>query len=571
MALNYAKLWSCGRTTPCRLSLRYGIPLLLNARLRAWPSVDSPSTLKAGLQLDFEPMDPPLVERTASSVEDLLRAVAHNSTMLRFKSIAADVRRAMDDLHKRLHEAAVPSGELLFVKVPNIESLLPLLKPAHFEALVNYFLEAPNKYTMSSEVVSATAALSSSPKRTLGLVGTTLRLKNGARVGRLLERGGADGPCSKPDTVPCCSSVSCRLATSDLEEALDLEAGEASKLRIRACMDAVRRVEPRTWQFLTLQEVLSKRRVTQAARVVSAVLKATLAEYARWQDNVTLARTRARLKLLRAETSLTPLTSVADANRRYEYVVPVNDDTSFFKWFTSSLYKGATLAMSASVGKLRDGDDLRQLDALRDSRVHVDPLIPVVRVSPGAMFGPFMVDDGVPPDGVNMGALGSTVGTLVAAFMDPVRGPLDGVSRTRPKYEKATASKYDAALDCLVSRTSKNGPSIVDKKEASQVLIDRLGVRIAYGAFEEMLNASSTKAGSSALMDQLSELLGSVQRTFFAAYCFQFCQHEAPNMAGHAMSGRFRCNAVLRDVEAFWKAFTCPVGSSMRPANACVI
>ncbi|KAL1447035.1 hypothetical protein MTO96_044410, partial [Rhipicephalus appendiculatus] len=142
-----------------KLSLRYGIPLLLNARLRAWPSVDSPSTLKAGLQLDFEPIDPPLVERTASSVEDLLRAVAHNSTMLRFKSIAADVRRAMDDLHKRLHEAAVPSGELLFVEVPNIESLLPLLKPAHFEALVNYFLEAPNKYTMSSEVVSATAAL----------------------------------------------------------------------------------------------------------------------------------------------------------------------------------------------------------------------------------------------------------------------------------------------------------------------------------------------------------------------------------------------------------------------------
>ncbi|KAL1470849.1 hypothetical protein MTO96_040254, partial [Rhipicephalus appendiculatus] len=316
-----------------KLSLRYGIPLLLNARLRAWPSVDSPSTLKAGLQLDFEPMDPPLVERTASSVEDLLRAVAHNSTMLRFKSIAADVRRAMDDLHLRLHEAAVPSGELLFVKVPNIESLLPLLKPAHFEALVNYFLEAPNKYTMSSEVVSATAALVRELAVFLNEEAPTGRALNLIRY-LLFER-----------LVP--------VATSDLEEALDLEAGEASKLRIRACMDAVRRVEPRT-------EVLSKRRVTQSARVVSAVLKATLAEYARWQDNVTLARTRARLKLLRAETSLTPLTSVADANRRYEYVVPVNDDTSFFKWFTSSLYKGATLAMSASVGKLRDGDDLRQ-------------------------------------------------------------------------------------------------------------------------------------------------------------------------------------------------------------------
>ncbi|KAH7956410.1 hypothetical protein HPB52_008875 [Rhipicephalus sanguineus] len=212
-----------------------------------------------------------------------------------------------------------------------------------------------------------------------------------------------------------------------------------------------------------------------------------------------------------------------------------------------------------------------QLDALRLFRVHVDPLDPVVRVSPGAMFGPFMVDDDVPPDGVNMGALGSTVGALVAAFMDPVRGPLDGVSRMRPKYEKATASKYDKALDCLASRRSKNGPSIVDKEEASPVLIDQLGVRIAYGAFRAMLNASSTKAGDSALMARLSHLLGSVQRTFFAAHCFQFCEHEAPNMAGHATSGRFRCNAVLRDVEAFWTAFKCPVGSSMRPAHACAI
>ncbi|XP_075744175.1 uncharacterized protein LOC142802970 [Rhipicephalus microplus] len=186
------------------------------------------------------------------------------------------------------------------------------------------------------------------------------------------------------------------------------------------------------------------------------------------------------------------------------------------------------------------------------------------------MFGPFMEDNDEPLDGVIIGALGFTVGTLVAAFMDSIRGPLDGVSSTRPKYEKGTASKYDEALECLVSRTSKDGPFVVVKEEASQIIINQLGVRIAYGAFKRTLNARSTKSEESSLIAQLSELLGGVQRTF-AAYCFQCCEHEAPNVAGRVTSGRFRGNAVLRDVEPFWTAFICPVGSSMRPMNACAI
>ncbi|XP_049519462.1 uncharacterized protein LOC125943929 [Dermacentor silvarum] len=361
------------------------------------------------------------------------------------------------------------------------------------------------------------------------------------------------------------------LSTSRLDEALDLDGRSALKLRIRACKEAVRRVEPQTWQFLTLQEILTKRRESQSARIVSAVLNATMAEYARWQDNVTLERTRARLQLLRAERTSTPLLSVADANRRYRHVAAVNYDTVFLHWFITSLSKGAELAKAADIKALRDADDLRQLDVLRHSKVHVDPLDPVVRVSPGFMFAPFMVDDDAPPDGVNTGALGATVGSLVAEFLDPARGPLDGVSRTRPMYEAATAAKYRKALDCLRSRRSRHGPTIADEAEASQVLVDQLGMRIAYAAFEKMRNVSSAKSGGSALMAELSELLGSVQRAFFAAYCFQFCQHEVPHGLGHVASGRFRCNAVLRDVDAFSTAFKCPAGSSMRPAPACAI
>nr|XP_054923533.1 neprilysin-1-like [Dermacentor andersoni] len=275
--------------------------------------------------------------------------------------------------------------------------------------------------------------------------------------------------------------------------------------------------------------------------------------------------------MLRAEASSTPLLSVADANRRYDYVFPVTYHTVFLEWFITSLSSGVAHAKTSRVDALEDTDDLRQLDALRDSKVHIDPLDAVVRVSPGFVFAPFMVDDDAPPDGVNAGALGAAVGSLVAAFLDPVRGPLDGVSRSRVKYEPATASRYRKMLDCLRSRRSKHGHVIADDAEASQVLVNQLGVRIAYGAFEKMRNESKAKSGNSTLMAELSELLGSVQRAFFAAHCFQFCQHEVPRSVGHATSGSFRCNAVLRDVEAFWKAFKCPAGSVMRPAHLCAI
>nr|XP_054923408.1 uncharacterized protein LOC126525010 [Dermacentor andersoni] len=221
------------RSAECRLSLHYGLPLLLNVRLRAWSVAEDPSTRVAGLQLDLEPTDPPLVERTATSIEDALRAVAHNGTMLRFKSIAVDVRRALDALRERLHEAPLWPGGMLFVKVRRIESLLPFVKAAYFVALANHNLPAIFEYRMSSEVASATPSLVHELGVFLHEEAPTGRALNLVRY-LLFER-----------LLP--------LSTSRLEETLDVNARDALKLRIRACRDAVRRVEPRAWQFLTLQ------------------------------------------------------------------------------------------------------------------------------------------------------------------------------------------------------------------------------------------------------------------------------------------------------------------------------
>ncbi|XP_070389787.1 uncharacterized protein [Dermacentor albipictus] len=349
---------------------------------------------------------------------------------------------------------------------------------------------------------------------------------SGARVGRLPARGGADGPRAEPGAVPAVRAPPAAVHLAPR--------GDARRERPRRVESSHSRLQGR-----------------RAPRRATGVAVSHLAGGSH-------------------QTALVPVCThrVGGAERNAGRVRPVagqRDAGAHPRPAADAACRGKLDA--AALGGRREPS----LDALRDSKVHIDPLDAVVRVSPGFLFAPFMVDDDVPPDGVNAGALGAAVGSLVAAFLDPMHGPLDGVSRSRVKYEPATASRYRKMLDCLRSRRSRQGPVIADDAEASQVLVKQLGVRIAYGAFEKMRNDSKAKSGNSTLMAELSELLGSAQRAFFAAHCFQFCQHEVPRNVAHATSGSFRCNAVLRDVEAFRKAFKCPAGSVMRPAHLCAI
>ncbi|XP_077507809.1 uncharacterized protein LOC144118905 [Amblyomma americanum] len=185
------------------------------------------------------------------------------------------------------------------------------------------------------------------------------------------------------------------------------------------------------------------------------------------------------------------------------------------------------------------------------------------------MFGPFLADDEVAPDGLNLGALGSTVGSQVAAFLDPVLGPRDGFSRDVPSYTPDTASIYQKALSCLRNRRPEREHDVFGEAEAAQVLMDQMGVRIAYAAFEKIRNASGGGSSASALMSEISKRLGGEERAFFAAHCFQLCGQAVPSGLGRAASARSRCNMALRDVQPFWEAFGCRVGSAMRPEHPC--
>ncbi|XP_077508575.1 uncharacterized protein LOC144119951 [Amblyomma americanum] len=323
-----------------RLSLENGLPLLLNARLRSWPSSQKSSQRVVGLTLDFEPVDSPLVQRTAASIEDVLRAVAHNGTFIRFKSIAADVVQAMETLRVLVLKAPLWPGRVLFFKLDEVGRLFPFLEPSKFAQLTNRYLPDPNKLSPSKGLVTSTPTLVEALSAFLVAEALTGRALNLVRY-LLFER-----------LLP--------LASSHLGKTFELDTRAAFRLRVRACMDATRRVEPRTWEFYTFQEVLSTRRASASSRVVSAVLNATLGEYARWQDERTLSRTDARLRLLSAKgRPTTPaLAAVADINKQYRHVASLRFDTVFLTWFTTSLASGVKVTKAADAKALGDVDDL---------------------------------------------------------------------------------------------------------------------------------------------------------------------------------------------------------------------
>lgn len=432
-----------------------------------------------------------------------------------------------------------------------VDRLFPFMEQWKFAELTDRYLVDPNKLSLSKELVTSTPTLVEALSAFLVAESPTGRALNLVRY-LLFEK-----------LLP--------LASPHLGDTFNLDVHAAFRLRVRACMEATRRVEPRTWEFYTFQEVLSARRASTSARIVSAVLNATLDEYARWQDEATLARTDARLRLLSAKGLPTApvLAAVADINKRYKYVASLRPDTVFLAWFTTSLASGVKVTKAADAKSLDDVDDISELDVLREAMVLLDPLDPVVRVSPVLMFGPFLVDDEAASDGLNLGALGSTVGSLVAAFLDPVLGPRDGFSRDVPSYEPSTASMYRNALNCLKDRRPKHQHDVFGDVEAAQVLVERLGVRIAYAAFEKMRNDSGGDSSASALMPEVSQLLGGEERAFFAAHCFQLCGQAVSSGLGRASSAHARCNAALRDLQPFWEAFGCRAGSAMRSERPC--
>ncbi|XP_077535819.1 endothelin-converting enzyme 2-like [Haemaphysalis longicornis] len=537
-----------------RLSLGYGLPVLLDARCRPWalPEPGEGSERALVLQLDFEPMDPAPAERSAASVENVLRAVAHNGTILRFQGLAADVLLAMDELRDHVRKADPWPGGVTFLQNKQVDTLLTFVTPSRFVEFINSLLPEPSELEESGSLVSSSPNQVKALSEFLAVPEGTLHALQLVRY-LLFEK-----------LVP--------LATSRLSRIFGVGDHEAFRLRERACKEALRRVAPAIWQFHAIQQVLTVRRTAVAARVVSAVLNATAHEYAAWQDRDTLGRTRLRLRLLHADLDWgnPAVAPVAYTDARYRHVVGVEPDQVFVDWFIATLGKEAALVAKSGGEALNDTYDMRQLDVLRAARIRVDPLDLVVGVSPNILFGPFLVDDEVPPDGVNMGALGALVGSQVAAFVDYARGPYDAATRSRPWLSADAEAKYRKALACLKKRKIEHEEEPVDDAEAGQVLMDQLGVRIAYAAFRGIANTIAANATESEVMAELSALLGSPQRAFFAAYCFQLCgQTTTPSGLVRSVPARSRCNLVLRNLAVFWRAFECPVGSAMHPADPC--
>ncbi|KAH7975507.1 hypothetical protein HPB52_002335 [Rhipicephalus sanguineus] len=122
-----------------RLSLEFGVPVLLHAVLGPWLKL--PDGSRRILNLDFLlPLLPAAMsERRLSVVEDTLRLVAHNGTVFnRFRHMAEQVLRTLHRLQRRLNAASRWHGGLHYVKFSEVDKhLVSFSEPGEFLRIAN--------------------------------------------------------------------------------------------------------------------------------------------------------------------------------------------------------------------------------------------------------------------------------------------------------------------------------------------------------------------------------------------------------------------------------------------------
>ncbi|KAK8762320.1 hypothetical protein V5799_026413, partial [Amblyomma americanum] len=130
-----------------RLSLKYGVPVLLHASLR--PSLKETPDNRLVLSLDFRVPRFPQGggERTVSAIEGSLRLVGHNSTgVSRFRRSALSTMRHMRALMSHLKAASRWEGGLAYVKFSQVqEKLLSFVEPTPFLGMTNAALHEAKK------------------------------------------------------------------------------------------------------------------------------------------------------------------------------------------------------------------------------------------------------------------------------------------------------------------------------------------------------------------------------------------------------------------------------------------
>lgn len=154
---------------------------------------------------------------------------------------------------------------------------------------------------------------------------------------------------------------------------------------------------------------------------------------------------------------------------------------------------------------------------------------------------------------LSYGGLGSIVGHEMSHAFDVESSHWDGQGNTRDWWTLRSRVEYIQRMECL-----RQSHGLEKDEQDAENAADFAGLVSAYHAYSSLAKEEKVEG-----FDFDAEQL------FFIASCIKWCATSKVELVSRYAPFRERCNVPLKNMEAFARAFSCPVGSPMNPSRRC--
>jgi endothelin-converting enzyme/putative endopeptidase len=182
---------------------------------------------------------------------------------------------------------------------------------------------------------------------------------------------------------------------------------------------------------------------------------------------------------------------------------------------------------------------------------------------PAAILQPPYFDPDADP-AANYGSIGATIGHEIGHGFDDQGRKFDGTGKLRDWWTPATAKKYEAHADALVKQYDAYEPvpgvHIKGQLTLGENLGDLGGLEVAYAAYRRYVAAH----GEPPVIDGMTG-----DQRFFLAYGYSWENKtregalRAQLLTNEHSPAKFRVNGVVRNVDAWYKAFNVQPGDKL--------
>lgn len=229
--------------------------------------------------------------------------------------------------------------------------------------------------------------------------------------------------------------------------------------------------------------------------------------------------------------------------------------------------KAETQRLIAKIGKPTDREDWQMTAPTVNA--YYNPNQNKMVFPAGILQPPFYaVDHSVP---ANLGAMGMVVGHELTHGFDDQGAQFDDVGNMKDWWQPETQRQFNARTQCVVDQYSKYeiaGMKLNGALTQGENIADIGGIKLALAAYR----ALRAPASDTVVADGFTE-----DQQFFLAFGQAWCAKARPEYEQLLVSvdphspPKWRVNGTVAATPDFAKAFSCKIGATLRPRNACVV